>query len=473
MDVTNLTSPDVSIPFPGGTLRVLGAGRCVTGAMSLFEFGGTRVLVDCGMARGADAGAPFPEEVVSVDAVLLTHGHLDHVGALPELWRLGAQVRIYATPATLSLAVIVLEDSLRLGGASEQDRRSFMKWFRKASLGVRYDLWREVRGRNAQSRDAGPPGTGGLPPDAGTVRFAFREAGHILGSSSIELRSPEARLIVSGDLGRPGIPILRDPFTAWEPEPPVDLVVMESTYGNRTHAPASAMEDELEKIIHHALRDGGHILVPAFAIGRTQTLLYHLNTLVEAGRIKNLPVAIDTPMGIRVTELYESSRHLYDEDALERLSHGDDPLDFDSLYAVRKGSHSRHLRDEEQSMLIIAGSGMCTGGRIVGHLRALLPRPETDVLIVGYQAAGTPGRALLEAASEGGERWVEFDGEKVKVRAAVHQLSGLSAHADQGELLAWLAAIPSVGQVVLHHGEVEAQVGMRLGIMNRNSNTGM
>jgi metallo-beta-lactamase family protein len=444
MEVTNLTSPHEPIPFPGGSLRVLGAGRCVTGAMSLFQFDGTRVLVDCGMARGADAGAPFPEEVASVDAVLLTHGHLDHVGALPELWRLGAHVRIYATPATLSLAVIVLEDSLRLGGASEKDRRSFLKWFRKASLGVRYDLWRNV----------------------GEVRFAFREAGHILGSSSIEMRSPEARVIVSGDLGRPGIPILRDPFTGWEPEPPVDLVLMESTYGNRTHAPASAMEDELEKIIHHALRDGGHILVPAFAIGRTQTLLYHLNTLVEAGRIKNLPVAIDTPMGIRVTELYESSRHLYDEDAIELLSRGDDPLDFDQLYAVRKGSHSRHLRDEKQSMLIIAGSGMCTGGRIVGHLRALLPRPETDVLIVGYQAAGTPGRALVDGAP-----FVEFDGERVQVRAAVHQLSGLSAHADQGELLAWLSAIPSVGRVVLHHGEVEAQVGMKLGI--RNSDWGM
>jgi metallo-beta-lactamase family protein len=446
MEVTSLTSPEQSIPFPGGSLRVLGARRWVTGSMSIFDFDGFRVLVDCGMTQGRDDAGPFPEDAVSVDAVLLTHGHLDHVGALPELWTRGAKVRIYATPATLSLATIVLEDSLRLAGAKEDERRAFMKWFRKASVGVRYDLWREL----------------------GELRFAFREAGHILGSASIEMRTSKARVIASGDLGRQGIPILRDPFTAWDPSPAVDLVMMESTYGNRTHAPAVQMQDELERIIHHALQDGGHILVPAFAIGRTQTLLYHLNTLIEAGRVRNLPVALDTPMGIRVTEVYESSRHLYDEEALALLAQGDDPLDFDQLFAVRKGGQSHDIRHLKESMLIIAGSGMCSGGRIIGHLQELLPKPETDVLFVGYQGVGTPGRAILEAAAgraeDGRVRTVGLFGKRVPVKAAVHQLSGLSAHADQNELASWFSAIPSVGRVVLNHGEPEAQeaLGARL-----------
>lgn len=445
MEILSLPSPSEPIPFPGGFLRVLGAARCVTGSMSLFDFDGVRVLVDCGMTQGRDTRGPFPEEAAAVDAVLLTHAHLDHVGALPELWQRSASVRIYATPTTLSLAAIVLEDSLRIARATEGERRDFLKWFRKASVGVRHNLWRDL----------------GNGSDA---RFVFREAGHILGSSSIELRTQRARLIVSGDIGRPGIPIIRDAYTDWDSSPPVDLVLMESTYGNRTHAPAAAMEDELEKIIHHALRDGGHILVPAFAIGRTQTLIYHLNTLVQAGRIRGLPVAVDTPMGIRVTDLYESAKHLYDEEALEKLSRGDDPLDFDQLYAVRKGSHSRGLGDVKESMLILAGSGMCTGGRIVGHLKELLPRPETDVIFVGYQGWGTPGREILQAGlackEDGKVRRVEIDGRMVEVRAQIHQMSGLSAHGDREELVAWLKAIPEVRKVVLHHGEEEAQLGL-------------
>src|SRR5690606_14242899 len=226
-------------------------------------------------------------------------------------------------------------------------------------------------------------------------------------------------------------------------------------YGDREHGHTHAdVERELERIIQRALQDGGHILIPAFAIGRTQTLLYHLNTLVEAGRIPSLPVAVDTPMGLKVTELYQHSRQLFDRTALDQISRGDDPLDFDNLFAVHRGRDSARLRDVQEPMLIIAGSGMCTGGRIVAHLRELLPLEETCVLFVGFQAKGTPG-AAIQRARNGETVWL--DGEDVPVRASIETLSGLSAHADRSELWRWLSAIPNVRTVGLHHGEADAQ----------------
>jgi metallo-beta-lactamase family protein len=287
----------------------------------------------------------------------------------------------------------------------------------------------------------------------------LHEAGHILGSSSVELRSERSRVIVSGDLGRPDTPILPDYNTRWDAGPPVDLAVLESTYGSREHAGGHGdIERDLERILNRAVSDGGHVLVPAFAIGRTQILLYHLNTLVEAGRVPDLPVAVDTPLGLKITELYQESRHLFDREATGKLAVGDDPLEFRNLYAVSRGRDSVRLRDVKQPMLVIAGSGMCTGGRIVGHLRELLPRPETCVLFVGYQAAGTPGRAIQ--AARPGDR-VRIDGEEVPVRAAIETLSGLSAHADRKELLRWLRALPAPRAVALHHGEPEQQEAFR------------
>jgi metallo-beta-lactamase family protein len=286
--------------------------------------------------------------------------------------------------------------------------------------------------------------------------FWFREAGHILGSASIELRTAASRLIVSGDLGRPDSPILRDYETRWAADRSVDLVVLESTYGDSEHRMThDDVERELERIVNRAIEARGHILVPSFAIGRTQTLLYHLNTLVEARRVPPIVVAVDTPMGLCVTELYQRSHALFDREALDKIARGDDPLDFHNLFAVRRGSDSVRLRDVREPMLVIAGSGMCTGGRIVGHLKELLPLDRTTVVFVGYQAAGTPGRAIQSAKRRSTS--VRIDGEDVPVRAQVATLSGLSAHADRTELLRWLSAIPGVGRVALHHGEPEAQ----------------
>lgn len=423
--------------IPDGRVRLLGACRSVTGAMTHVEAGGAALLVDCGVAQGDEARCwRFPDAARDVDAVILTHGHNDHVGSLPALLAGGFDKPIFGTAATLEVARLVLEDGLRLQRASDVEVRSFGTRFR--ALTRRIDHGVETR----------------IPGFSGTI--AFREAGHILGSASVEVVTEKSRVILSGDLGRPGTPLLRDPNTAWSTGRPVDLVVMESTYGDGEHRQShDDVRAALERIVRRAVADGGHILVPAFAIGRVQTLLYHLNALVEAGRLPAIPVAVDSPMGLRVTETYAQNKALFDQEALGRLANGDDPLDFEGLYGVEKARDSIRLRDVKEPMIVIAGSGMCTGGRIVGHLQELLPRSETCVVFVGFQAPGTPGRRIQDAARGGGT--VRLDGEEVSVRASIETLNGLSAHADRNELLAWLRSIPDVRRVALHHGEVDAQ----------------
>ncbi|MFN7145490.1 MAG: MBL fold metallo-hydrolase RNA specificity domain-containing protein, partial [Myxococcota bacterium] len=374
-------------------------------------------------------------------AVVLTHGHLDHVGSLPALVEGGWGGVILATRATWAIARIVIRDGLVLEGATPDDAERFV-------------------GRLDALHRPAPYNQPGMVHDG--VFVAFREAGHILGSASVELRSAKSRVILSGDLGRPDTPILRAYNRTWEADRPVDLVVLETTYGDREHTSDHAhIREELLRILERAVERGGHVLVPAFAIGRTQILLYHLNALVESGRLKDVPVVLDSPMGLEVTETYAAFRNLYDKAALDRLAYGDDPLDFDGLFAVKRARDSERLRERKGPTIVVASSGMCTGGRIVGHLQELLPKEETCVMFVGYQARGTPGRAILEAAKareeRGGVPTVRVGGEEVEVRASVEMLSGLSAHADRQELKEWLLAVPDVRRVALHHGEPEAQ----------------
>ncbi len=421
--------------LPHGELCLLGACSCVTGAMTRVDLGGTRILVDAGAPQGDDArGWSLPGEALEAEAIVLTHGHQDHVGALAHMLEAGYSGPIYATAPTFEIAAMIVEDGLGLEGASEREVLEFRARLKRLARRVRYDV----------------------PFEANGVSITLREAGHILGSASVEVESEHARVLVSGDLGRPDSPILRDYATTWRDHKPFDLVVMESTYGDRQHRYGGAeVERELERVVKRALRDGGHILVPAFAIGRTQTLLYHLDRLQSSGRIPKIPVALDSPLGLRITEVYGNHSGLFDREALARIDRGDDPLDFANLYAVRRSSDSMRIRDVKEPMLIIAGSGMCTGGRIVGHLQELLSREETCVIFVGYQAVGTPGRAIQNAAKARGD--VFLGGQHVEVRAEVVTMGGLSAHADQRELTRWVKAIPNVKHVALHHGEPDAQ----------------
>lgn len=428
-----------------GEVRLLGAVRQVTGAMTRVDIGGARMLVDCGIAQGHDAhGAgdarALLDEARDVSAVFLTHGHLDHIGNLPSLLDASFDRPMYATAATLAIARVSLEDSLSMQRLSDRDIQQLLARFDRLAKPVAYDRELSLDGKHRKG-----------------IRIACREAGHILGSSSIEFRSDKSRVIVSGDLGRPNSPILRDPNTTWESDMPVDVVVMESTYGSREHGHShDDIEKELERILKRAVAQNGHVLIPAFAIGRTQVLLYFLNTLVESGRIPRIPVALDTPMGLSITETYHRFEKLFDRESLDQMARGDDPLDFSTLFEVRKGRDSARLADLPGPLIIIAGSGMCTGGRILHHLKNGLPLETTTVLFVGYQAEGTTGRRIMNAARGSGMS-VRIDGEEVRVRANVEVLKGLSAHADRRELTAWLRAIPNVQRIALHHGDEEAQ----------------
>lgn len=433
-----MTAPEIVAhtelhPLPDGELRLLGAVRQVTGAMTRVDAGGRRLLVDCGLAVGRES-ARLPEAASESDALILTHGHLDHIGHVPQLLDGGYDRPIYATPATLAIARVSIEDSLGMQRVSDEEARRLLARFDRLSQPIKYERPTDIRG----------------------ARLTFHEAGHILGSASVEIETERSRVLLSGDLGRPDSPILRDPNTQYAPGKAFDVVVMESTYGSRDHGHTHGdIERDLEAIVTEALQRGGKILIPSFAIGRTQTLLYYLNTLVEARRVPEVPVMIDTPMGYAITRTYNSFQRLFDKESLDKLAKGDDPLDFENLFRVERGRDSARLHEVDGPMIIIAGSGMCTGGRIVHHLREGLDDERTTVIFVGYQAAGTPGRRIQEAARSGGK--VRMNGQEMPVRAHITTLSGLSAHADRGELLAWLKAIPSARRVALHHGEVEAQ----------------
>lgn len=424
-------------PLPGGRVRLLGAVESVTGAMTEVELGGCKLLVDCGIAQGREASRwRFPDAAREAHAVILTHGHHDHIGALPQLLAGDWQGPVVGTAATLGLARLSLEDSLEMQRVPRGDVRDFLRRFDSLALPVHYDR---------PARLAGFDGT-----------VAFREAGHIIGSASVEIRAPGGRVILSGDLGRPDAPILRDPNTTWDGDAPVDLVVVENTYGDREHTHDHAsIEAELGRVVREAVARGGKVFVPSFAIGRTQTLLWFLDRLGRAGKIPEVPVALDTPLGLSITELYDGHRALFDRESLGRLANGDDPLDFEQLFAVKRGRDSARVRAYEGPMVVIAGSGMCVGGRILGHLREGLPDPRNTVLFVGHQAEGTLGRRIQRAAPDGDT--VRIDDEAVPVRARVETLRGLSAHADRRELVDWLRCIPGLRRVALHHGEADAQ----------------
>lgn len=418
-------------------ITFLGAAREVTGSCFLVETEDLRFLVDCGMRQGgreamARNHEAFAFDPKAIDFVLLTHAHIDHSGLLPKLTHAGFGGPIYTTDATADLLAVMLPDSAHIQESdAERDKRHSKK-----SVAHKHDALPALY-TMADAQDCllqvQPIAYDEefLPhPD---LRCCFRDAGHILGSAIIELWLTEdgrsSKLVFSGDLGQPGRPILRDPTIIED----ADILVIESTYGNRAHRDLVATENELVEVIEHTLSQRkGNIIVPAFAVGRTQEILYHLHRLTREGRLHNLKVVVDSPMATEATHITERHRDLFDDDAQDLANWQALGKGLPYVYFTSSVEDSMGLNQIRAGAIIISASGMCNAGRIKHHLRHNLPRAECSILITGFQAEGTLGRSLVDGA-----KTVRIFGEDVPVRASIHTIGGLSAHADLPALLAW------------------------------------
>ncbi len=440
------------------TLRFLGATENVTGSRYVLDAGGKRILMDCGMHQERELRSrdwnPFPVPPSSIDAVLITHAHLDHCGYLPKLVREGFTGPVYCTPATAEIMKISLLDSAHLQESDAEYKRKRHEREGRQGPHPEVPLY-TIKDVEKCFPQVSPVPYKELVDLGGGLAATFFDAGHILGSSMIAVDVPvngqKRRIIFSGDIGRWDRPIVRNPTTFDQ----TDYIVMESTYGNRTHEDVEAVNGQLEQVINDTVKARGNIIVPAFAIERAQELLYHMRELLTAGKIPHLLVFLDSPMAIKVTEVFRDHPELYDSEAKEILKKSGSPFDFPSLVAVSTADQSKALNYLGGSAMIIAGSGMVTGGRIKHHLVTNITRPESTILFVGYQAVGTLGRTIIEGAQE-----VRIYGETYPVRARIEQIQGFSSHADQNELLRWLAPILNPPRrVFIVHGEKESAIG--------------
>lgn len=448
-------------------IKFCGATRTVTGSCSYIDTGKFKFLVDCGAFQGKDDieklnYEPFPFNPTEIDAIFLTHAHFDHCGRIPILVKQGFRGRIISTQPTRDLAKIVLLDAAKL------QQESYERW--------------SVKGKEVgQYRDASSEGTlyeqrkplfseedveemfrlfevypyGASVDLHNGVEFRLRDAGHILGSAMVEFwvtteAGRERKIVFSGDLGQPGARIIRDPDMVRE----ADYVICEATYGNRLHKNKDETVLELLSILKQAQEEGGNILIPSFAIERTQELLYEVNLFVENKLLDPIPIYLDSPMASKATAVFRQYPTFYDEDARRLLDKGDDPFNFPGLHTIESAEESKRLINKS-GVVIIAGSGMCTGGRIVHHIKNHISKPNTHMIFVGYQVDGTLGRRLVN-----GEKNVRVMNQDVEVRGQIHTLGGFSAHADQRDLRYWLRGFGHTPKkIFVTHADEEIAIG--------------
>ncbi len=420
-----------------------GGARCVTGSMHRLEVGGKRFLLECGLFQGKRDEAEaknrnFPFRPSEIDAVVLSHAHIDHSGNLPGLVRQGFRGPIFATPATADLGGVLLRDSAMI-----QERDVEYVNFRRQEQGLppRFPLYRLPDAEAAAERFE--PVRYWEPKEIlPGVTLTFLDAGHILGSAIVSLRlreqDVERRLVFTGDLGVKDAPILRDP----EPAGAADVFVTEGTYGDRDHGKPEALQDSLFAVLHRTFERGGRVVIPAFAVGRTQLVIHTLRLLWEEGRLPNIPVYVDSPLAVNATEVFRRHPECYDEEMMEEFRRGN-PFGFDRLTYIQSVEESKALNDVRGPCVILSASGMCEHGRILHHLAAAVGSRRNTILIVGYQARETLGRRFVEGA-----RTVRIFGEEHVLEAEVAVLDGFSAHADRAALLEYASPFAREGSSI-------------------------
>jgi metallo-beta-lactamase family protein len=446
--------------MPG--LTFLGAAGEVSGSRHLVDAAGGRVLVDCGLFQGEKNLRDknwdrFPVRPDSINAIVLTHGHIDHSGYLPRLAREGFAGPIYTSPATADLLGLLLYDSAKCQAedALYANRKGFSKHSPALPLYEEQDVDRVLRLVRPVARESW------FSPAAG-IRCRFHEAGHMLGSSFIEMEAARegggepVRIVFSGDVGRFDAPLYKDPISP----PNCDYLVCESTYGDRDHTPSRPL-DELEKVTNEAIRRGGMMLVASFAIGRCQQLVYLLRTLMAAGRVPETPIWVDSPMAVDAMEVFRKHRdeHDFSEAKMQGVA---ESLASPFVRMAKTADESKAINGHHGAVIVIASSGMMNGGRILHHLARRLPDPNTTVLVAGYQAKGTRGRSLIEGAE-----FLRIHGRDVPVRAVVRKVDALSGHADRHELDRWLGSMAAPRRTFLVHGEPPAAAALAEFIRSR------